>query len=180
MAIMARLFLFLCTTSAIVAGATHIDAWRVPSSAPAAFAYSAGPTSVVSQAPTAASTDLPTISQTNSTGSVTATITIVIPRNLSLDGFSILEDFIQDTLANTTSIPSGNINVTHYIPLGQFVEQTFGCHAKPLGAQLFVLAELFLEPIHHPKAARDLHFGVVVAGDRGLIGWDKSRRLEVF
>ena len=61
----------------------------------------------------------------------------------------------------------------------QVVEQGFGGYALVAGERLFVLPELFLEPVDHPVAAKDLHFGAVGAGHSGRIGGNERRHLQV-
>ena len=49
----------------------------------------------------------------------------------------------------------------------QRVELRLGRGALLVGERLLELAELVLEPVHHPVAAKDLDFEAVCAGDRG-------------
>ena len=63
--------------------------------------------------------------------------------------------------------------------IDQFVEQALGADATPVGLDFFMQAELFLEPVHHPEAAGDLDFRVVVSGHRRLERRDEARGLQV-
>jgi hypothetical protein len=51
----------------------------------------------------------------------------------------------------------------------QRVEQAFRRHSRGLRRMLLAVAELFLEPAHHPVAAVDLHLAGEAAGQRRRI-----------
>ncbi len=61
----------------------------------------------------------------------------------------------------------------------QFVEQGLRRHAALGRGAALAVAELFLEPAHHPVAAKDLHFAVVVAGQRGRVRRHERQRLGI-
>ena len=63
--------------------------------------------------------------------------------------------------------------------LHQRVELRLGRGALLVGERLLKLAELVLEPVHHPVAAKDLDFEAVRAGDRRRVGRDHRDDLDV-
>ena len=63
--------------------------------------------------------------------------------------------------------------------LDQIIEEGLGGDAERAGLLLLMQAELFLEPVHHPEATRDLDLGVVATGHGGGVGRDEARGFQV-
>ena len=62
----------------------------------------------------------------------------------------------------------------------QLVEQFFGCDTAFGGLHLFQVTELFLEPVDHPVAAEDLHFGAVGIGHGGGVRRYEGGDFQIF